>query len=121
MGGIIRTDQSGSAMLERRAPSAGEALDQWIGAFNRALASRDAEALGNLFLPDSHWRNIFGISWELATFSGRENLCRALTQRAAEAHASDFQTDISALAPRCNVVASREVMEAVISFRTADG
>ena len=53
-------------MLERLAPSAEEAqeieqeiADQWIGAFNLALAGRDADALGNLFLPDSHWRKYF--------------------------------------------------------------
>jgi hypothetical protein len=76
-------------MLEGMAPSAEEAVDQWIGAFNRALADRGTAALGDLFLPDSHWRNIFGISWQLATFSGREPLCKALCKRAAEVHAAD--------------------------------
>jgi cation diffusion facilitator CzcD-associated flavoprotein CzcO len=108
-------------MLERLAPSAEEAVDQWIGAFNRALAGGDAEALGNLFLPDSHWRNIFGISWQLATFSGREALCKALGRRAAEVHAGDFKADTSVLVPRRAVVAGREVVEAVISFQTIDG
>ena len=42
--------------------------------------------MGDLFLPDSHWRDIFGISWQLATFSGREPLCKALCRRAAEVH-----------------------------------
>ena len=108
-------------MLERLAPSAEEAVDQWIGAFNLALAAGDADALGNLFLPDSHWRNIFGISWQLATFSGREPLCKALSRRAAEVHATDFQADTLALAPRRAMVAGREVVEAVISFQTVDG
>ena len=115
-------------MLERLAPSVEEAqeidqeiADQWIGAFNLALAARNADALGNLFLADSHWRNIFGISWQLATFSGREPLCKALIRRAAEVHAADFQADTSALAPRRAVVAGREVVEAVISFQTING
>jgi cation diffusion facilitator CzcD-associated flavoprotein CzcO len=115
-------------MLERLAPSAEEAqeidqeiADQWIGAFNLALAARNADALGNLFLADSHWRNIFGISWQLATFSGREPLCKALIRRAAEVHAADFQVEPSALAPRRAVVAGREVVEAVISFQTING
>ena len=115
-------------MLERLAPSVEEAqeidqeiADQWIGAFNLALAARNADALGNLFLADSHWRNIFGISWQLATFSGREPLCKALIRRAAEVHAADFQVEPSALAPRRAVVAGREVVEAVISFQTING
>jgi len=108
-------------MLERPAPSAEEAVDQWIGTFNRALAGRDAAALGDLFLSDSHWRNIFGISWQLATFSDREPLCKALCKRATEVHADDFRVDTSALTPRRAVVAGREVVEAVISFQTIDG
>jgi putative flavoprotein involved in K+ transport len=115
-------------MLERLAPSAEEAQEtaeevanQWIGAFNLALASRDAEALGELFLPGSHWRNIFGISWQLATFSGREVLCGAFSRRAAEVDAADFRVNSAALTPRRAVVAGREVVEAVISFQTIDG
>ncbi|HEX3863692.1 MAG TPA: NAD(P)-binding domain-containing protein, partial [Stellaceae bacterium] len=115
-------------MLERLAPSAEQAQEtakeianQWMGAFNLALASEDADSLGDLFLPDSHWRNIFGISWQLATFSGREILCKALSRRAAEVDAADFQVDTAALAPRRAMVAGREVVEAVISFQTSDG
>ena len=108
-------------MLERLPPSAEEAVNQWIGAFNRALAGRDADALGELFLLDSHWRNIFGISWQLATFSGREPLCKALSRRADDVHAVDFRADPSALAPRRAVVAGHEVVEAVISFQTING
>jgi putative flavoprotein involved in K+ transport len=108
-------------MLERLASSAEEAADQWIGAFNLALASGKADALGELFLPDSHWRNIFGISWQLATFSGRETLCKALSRRAAEADAAGFKINTAVLTPRRAVMAGREVIEAVISFQTSEG
>jgi cation diffusion facilitator CzcD-associated flavoprotein CzcO len=108
-------------MLERLAPSAEEAADQWMSAFNLALANGNADALGELFLPDSHWRNIFGLSWQLATFSGREILCKAVTQRAAEVDATGFEINTAALMPRRGVMAGREVVEAVISFQTADG
>jgi putative flavoprotein involved in K+ transport len=108
-------------MLERQAPSAEEAADQWIGAFNLALASGKADALGELFLPNSHWRNIFGISWQLATFSGRETLCKALSRRAVEAGATGFEINTAALMPRRAVMAGREIVEAVISFQTSEG
>jgi putative flavoprotein involved in K+ transport len=108
-------------MLERLAPSAEEAADQWMGAFNLALAGGNADALGELFLPDSHWRNIFGISWQLATFSGRETLCKALSRRAAGGDAAGFEVNTAALMPRRAVMAGREVVEAVISFQTSNG
>ena len=37
---------------------------------NAALAGGQAAALSELFVADSHWRNLFGISWYFATFSG---------------------------------------------------
>ena len=108
-------------MLERPAASAEQAVEQWMRAFNLALAQRDNKALAALFLADSHWRNLFGISWQLVTFSGRETLCNELGHRAAEVHATNFRVNAAALAPRQATVAGREVIEAVISFETVDG
>ncbi len=64
-------DKTGNAlMLEKLTASAEEAADRWVKAFGLALAAGDDKALTELFLPDSHWRNLFGISWQFATFSG---------------------------------------------------
>jgi hypothetical protein len=80
-------------MLEKPAPSAEQTATQWVGAFGLALTSGDEAALAKLFLPDSHWRNLFGISWQLATASGNENLCGELSRRASEVRASEFRLD----------------------------
>jgi hypothetical protein len=115
------SDQAGSALiLQKLQPLAEETADRWVRAFDLALASGD-KALAALFLPESHWRNLFGISWQLATFSGNEILCRELSRRAAEVRASEFRLDTAALAPRRAVVAGREVIEAIISFDTING
>jgi hypothetical protein len=85
-------------MLEKPAPSAEQTATQWVDAFGRALTGGDEAALAKLFLPDSHWRNLFGISWQLATFSGNENLCHELSRRASEVRAGEFRLDTAALA-----------------------
>jgi cation diffusion facilitator CzcD-associated flavoprotein CzcO len=108
-------------MLEKLPASPEATADQWVRAFDIALAARDDKALTNLFLPDSHWRNLFGISWHFATFSGNENLSLELSGRAREVGAGGFRTDSAALAPRKAIVAGREVIEAVISFDTDNG
>ena len=108
-------------MLERPTASAEQAVEAWMRAFDLALAQRDNKALAALFLVDSHWRNLFGISWQLVTVSGRETLCNELGRRAAEVHATDFRVNAAALAPRRATVAGREIVEAVISFETVDG
>src|SRR4030081_4098709 len=105
-------------MLERLGASAEETVTQWVRAFGLALTSTDDKALAKLFLPDSHWRNLFGISWQLATSSGNENLCHELSRRASEVRASEFRLDTAALAPRRAVVARREVVEAILRFDT---
>src|SRR5258708_2231926 len=101
-------------MLEKLAPSAEEIATQWVRAFGLALTSGDEATLAKLFLPDSHWRNLFGISWQLATFSGNENLCHQLSRRASEVRGSEFRVDTA-------VVAGRDVIEAIIRFDTLNG
>src|SRR4051812_36312854 len=108
-------------MLEKLQPSAEQTAMQWVEVLDHALAAGDDKALAALFLPDSHWRNLFGLSWQLATFSGNEILCHEMKLRAAEVRAGDFRLDIAALAPRRAMVAGREVIEAIISFETTNG
>ena len=108
-------------MLEKLTPSAEDTATQWVDAFDRALAGVDQGELARLFLPDCHWRNLFGISWHFATFSGGEKLCGELSQRASEVHAANFRLDTAALAPRKTVIAGREVVEAIIRFDTVNG
>jgi hypothetical protein len=108
-------------MLDRLNPSAEDTAKEWVGAFDAALAGGSEIALSELFVSDSHWRNLLGISWQFATFSGRRTLAREMLQRAATAGASGFRIDTTALTPRHVVVAGREIIEAVISFDTAEG
>ena len=108
-------------MLERLSPSAEEMATEWIGALGAALAGGSEIALSGLFAPDSHWRNLLGISWHFATFSGSRTLAREMLQRAADARASGFRIDTAALTPRHATIAGREVIEAVISFDTVNG
>ena len=63
-------------MLDRLAPPAEETArataEDWTGAFNAAVRHGDGPALTGLFTPDSHWCNLFGLTWLFATFSGRD-------------------------------------------------
>src|ERR1700681_620677 len=112
-------------MLDRRSPPAEEmpreTTKAWIDAFGAALQAGSEGALSELFVADSHWRNLFRISWQFATFSGRNTLVEALLQRAAEAGATGFRLDTAALTPRRADVAGREVIEAIFAFDTDNG
>jgi putative flavoprotein involved in K+ transport len=112
-------------MLDKLAPpaeeTAREATDAWIEAFGAALSRGDEQALSGLFAKDSHWRNLFGLSWQFATFSGNDTLGRELLRSAREVHAEGFRIDAAVLAPRRSTMASREVIEAIFSFNTTNG
>jgi putative flavoprotein involved in K+ transport len=108
-------------MLDRLSPDAEEMAREWIGAFGAAIRDGSAPALAELFVSESHWRNIFGLSWQFATISHVERLVPELLTRAAEAGASEFRIDTAALAPRKSVVAGREVIEAIFTFATVNG
>ncbi len=108
-------------MLEKIKTSAEAEARSWIAGFGRSLASGDEAGLGELFLPDSHWRNLCGISWQIATFSGAGKLAGELGRRAREVGATAFDVDAGLLAPRRAVVAGQEVIEAIFRFDTANG
>ncbi|WJR78066.1 NAD(P)/FAD-dependent oxidoreductase [Bradyrhizobium sp. NP1] len=111
-------------MLDKSKRDAEEALDQaaeWIGAFDAALTDGSERALATLFAADSHWRNLLGMSWTFATFSGRETVVRELKQRSAQAAAHGFRIATEMLLPRRAIMAGREVVEAVFAFETANG
>jgi len=108
-------------MLDRLSPSAREMAKGWIGAFGAALQAHTPSALSELFVSDSHWRNLFGLSWQFATVSGVQRLVGEMLQRAAEVRATEFKVDKAALAPRRAVVAGCDVIEAIFCFATING
>jgi cation diffusion facilitator CzcD-associated flavoprotein CzcO len=112
-------------MLDKLAPlaeeTARETTETWIDAFGAALAQGDERALSGMFAQDGHWRNLFGLSWQFATFSGSDALARELLRCAREVSAVGFRIDAAHLAPRRSVVAGREVIEAIFSFDTTNG
>ncbi|HYI28727.1 MAG TPA: NAD(P)-binding domain-containing protein, partial [Bradyrhizobium sp.] len=108
-------------MLEQFKTSAEAEARSWIADFSRSLASGDVAALGALFVADSHWRNLCGISWQIATVSGADKLAVELCRRTREAEATGFAIDAELLDPRRVVVAGQEVIEAIFRFSTVSG
>ncbi len=112
-------------MLDRPGRSAEETArettERWIGTFDAALAGGSPAALSALFVADCHWRNLFGLSWYFATFSGNAKVVAELLARAGQVRAAGFRIDNASLEPRQSVVAGREVIEAVFRFETGNG
>ena len=108
-------------MLEKVRTSAGAQARSWTSAFGHSLEGGDAAAVSQMFQADSHWRNLCGISWQIATFSGSRKLSEELCRRAREVGASGFEVDSELLPPRRAVVAGVEVIEVIFRFDTMNG
>ena len=46
------------------------AADNWLAQFEDALARPDDGLLESLFHPDSYWRDVLALSWNLQTING---------------------------------------------------
>jgi len=93
-------------------------VSRWLAEFEKALAAGDA-SLGELFLPDSHWRDLLAFTWRVQTVSGAAKILAALKQ--AGAGATGFEIDRQRTPPRRVTRAGTSVIEAIFRFETTCG
>ena len=86
-------------MLDRTDDSS-VAADTWLAQFEEALAKPDEVLLHQLFHPDSYWRDVLALIWNIQTLNVRDAIMKALAPLARSAGPSDF-----AIAPDRDAVA----------------
>jgi cation diffusion facilitator CzcD-associated flavoprotein CzcO len=97
------------------------AAGNWLAQFETALATTDDTLLRSLFLPDSYWRDVLALSWNLQTVNGAEPILRELKARAARAKPGRFRIDPDRAAPRRVTRAGTNAIETIFKFETAQG
>src|SRR4030088_3036675 len=97
------------------------AAENWLAQFESALAKPDDTLLKTLFHPDSYWRDILALSWNLQTINGAETILRELKARAVSAAPSGFRIDPDRAAPRRVTRAGTNTIEAIFKFETSPG
>ena len=102
-------------------PEAAASASQWVAAFDAALNRRDAQAAADLFASDGHWRDLVALCGTITTVSGREPIARSLSSCLAQSAPTALQVDQGRTPPRWVQRAGRNVLEALIEFRTAAG
>src|SRR5512145_2165882 len=107
-------------MLDRTDDSS-VAADNWLGQFEEALAKPDDGALKDLFHPDSYWRDVLALSWNIQTLNGRDAIIEALPQLARSMAPSGFAVDPDRDAPRKVMRAGPDATEAIFKFETNVG
>jgi cation diffusion facilitator CzcD-associated flavoprotein CzcO len=107
-------------MLDRTEDVATSA-ETWLAEFERALDLRDVDALGALFHPESYWRDVLALSWNLQTLNGAAAILKELAVLAALRAPGRFRIDPDRAAPRRVERAGTETIEAIFKFETNQG
>src|SRR3977135_318025 len=97
------------------------AAENWLAQFESALAKPGDSLLKTLFHPDSYWRDVLALSWNLQTINGAEAILRELKARAISAAPTGFRIDPDRAAPRKVTRAGTPTIEAIFKFETAQG
>src|ERR1700704_155061 len=97
------------------------AAETWLAQFESALAKPGDGLLKTLFHPDSYWRDVLALSWNLQTINGADAISSELTALAGRAAPSSFRIDPDRVAPRRVTRAGTSAIEAIFKFETAQG
>src|SRR5882757_8991828 len=97
------------------------AADNWLARFEDALAKSDDGGLRTLFHPDSHWRDVLALSWNIQTVNGADAILKELKLDAPSAVPTGFAVDPDRVAPRKVMRAGTHAIEAIFKFETKVG
>ena len=97
------------------------AAENWLAQFESAIATPDESSLKPLFHPESYWRDVLALSWNLQTVNGANDILRDLKAHAVSAAPRGFAIDPDRAAPRRVTRAGTSTIEAIFKFETAQG
>src|ERR1700748_2727080 len=97
------------------------AADDWLAQFDDALARADDGLLKTLFHPDSYWRDVLALSWNIQTINGAGAILNELRLHASRAAPRGFVIAPDRAAPRRVTRAGTSAIEAIFKFETAQG
>ena len=97
------------------------AAESWLAQFESAIATPDKSSLKPLFHPESYWRDVLALSWNLQTLNGANEILRDLKANAGRAAPRGFAIDPDRAAPRRVTRAGTSTIEAIFKFATAQG
>ncbi len=100
-------------------PSA--AVESWLTAFETVISKGDIQAAADMFLDDSHWRDLVAFTWHIRTFSGRAAVREAMGTLMPKAKPRNFRIAPKRTAPQSVSRAGVTCIEALIEFETETG
>ncbi len=109
------------AMAEPRDTTLAETVQGWLARLAKALAAADETRLEALFHPESYWRDLLALTWDITTVGGADAIAAALAAQARRAGPSRFQVAAGRTPPRSVERIGTGAIEAIFDFETATG
>jgi cation diffusion facilitator CzcD-associated flavoprotein CzcO len=97
------------------------AAENWLARFEQALAKPDDHLLKPLFNPESYWRDVLALTWNLQTVNGADAIISELKAHAGSTSPNGFKIDPDRAAPRHVTRAGTRTVEAIFKFETTQG
>ncbi|ANI80125.1 putative oxidoreductase CzcO-like (plasmid) [Sphingobium sp. EP60837] len=98
--------------------SYGSIVSGWLKSFESAITAADSSALVELFVEDSHWRDLFVFTWTITPRNGRDEVVRSLMAALPPARPRNFRIAENRTAPRPVSRSGEAVIEAIFEFET---
>jgi hypothetical protein len=108
-------------LANAEAESAATAAENWLVRFERALSDPDSGLLKTLFHPDSYWRDVLALTWDIRTVEGLDAILREMREHVGRAKPTGFRIARHRTAPRRVTRAGTVANEAIFTFETAEG
>jgi len=108
-------------MLTHLSEGGARTIEGWLERFNAALGDDDADRLRRLFLPDSHWRDVLALTWNIETFSGHDEIGRRLARSGSACKPRNVVIHPDRCPPRIVERAGAKTIEAILDFETDAG
>lgn len=97
------------------------ATEQWLARLENALTAGDERALCSLFIPDSYWRDVLALTWQIQTVHGGDDIASAVRDVSRRRKPNSFRLDPTRTRPRVVTRAGTSCIEAIFRFETAEG
>ena len=96
-------------------------VSAWLRRFESALTAADTQALENLFLPQSYWRDVLALTWQFETICDPSQIAEQLLVNARAVRPRNFEIDTCDALPQRVKRVDKDVIEAFFKFETEVG
>ncbi|MBU2531524.1 MAG: NAD(P)/FAD-dependent oxidoreductase [Alphaproteobacteria bacterium] len=101
--------------------TAADVTAKWLADFEHAVARGDAKAARDLFIDDSHWRDLLAFTWHIDTRNGADAIEALLARSLPHMRPSNFEIAPGRTPPQAVERAGVATIESIFNFETAVG